>query len=368
MSIEKISYYLSYTDCIPIINIPSGIAHLVCGLYGSNVPEVRDPEDFESLTRRKLDDWTHLQKAIAILTIVGTLFLCIKKINEKFELDYVMGALPERPPIEFGSHVVPEKLLDDPEFLIAAFPRTGGNWLFTHASERLRGDKVWIKELVDRGIFQAEWIEHIAPDLKNNAFVISLLSGVDGGYLQFRHLPEAQRNNFNVIRSALVSIKRSQRENFSRSEFYYSVLQHVTDKDVLTKDKEICESALRLGGLSLNDLTEENREVLEFAVSAVCHNHKELEYVPTKTLMNPEFHKGIFDFISRAKLAAGMGRAVGIRSHAEDWLRHVTEDHGWFQNFWADRKSKSADAARAQDMWQSATHPDPQSRKLLRVS
>src|ERR1700722_18141399 len=124
-SLNVVSDCLSYTDYIPVFNLPSGLAHLACGIseaiYGPEAQAAAE-EDFESLTFRKLDDWTHLTKAIAILSVIGILFLWMKRIEICSELDYVRGSLlwPVGQGQTFNVDTIPERLFADREWVEAA--------------------------------------------------------------------------------------------------------------------------------------------------------------------------------------------------------------------------------------------------------
>lgn len=59
--LDAVSYYLSYTEFMPILSIPSGIIHLICAIrdrYFGAPPSIpsSDITDCISLARRKLDD------------------------------------------------------------------------------------------------------------------------------------------------------------------------------------------------------------------------------------------------------------------------------------------------------------------------
>lgn len=75
--LESLSSYFSYTDYIPLLSIPSVVVHLIiiCAIRTAIFGQAflgKTKEDFQRLTRRKLDNWNHLKKAIATFSIVGT--------------------------------------------------------------------------------------------------------------------------------------------------------------------------------------------------------------------------------------------------------------------------------------------------------
>jgi len=341
--LDKISYYLSYTDCIPIINLPSGIVHLICGIRDSifkPTSSVKTNEGFEALTRRKLDNWTHLDKALAIISVVGTLILLKKKVDIAFELDYVKGAVcAGLYGCSYSMDTVPKRLFNDREWLEGAFSVNYGLYftqVFEKASLEHRQDKKWVSQLISSGQFRPTDYNNLPDNLKKDReLALTILNtkiiGTDKSDVYcaekvFQYLPESLRNIAEIARKAFTICR-------TRSEANYNVIMHITDKSVLESDDELCLGGVQIGCISFKDLNSERRSNYRYALAAVQHNHRQWADIPLDMQSNAQFRKELREYFMH-----GLIFQRYFSSSSGKWYRDIINDIEWFRQYWKARE------------------------------
>lgn len=217
---QAISQYLSFTECIPIFNLPAGIIHLICAIFEVIFPrESSDPieiEDLSSLTRKKLDDWTHLQKALSILSIVGTILLMIKRVTRVRDYVKIMDLVEayefnaeekEMPPF-------PDFVLQDQEWVISLLNSTIMPDMFIKAVPTpYREDKNLILEIIYRGLFRTPWYPSLEEDLKKDLEIIFPLIDQDPYILKYLSHETLTNHSFlTLFYEKLVQRVRSDRD------------------------------------------------------------------------------------------------------------------------------------------------------------
>ena len=164
--LDKISYYLSYTDIVPILNIPSAIVHFICAIrdraLGVSSRQKYPPivnESFRQIVIRKLDKQSHLQKGVLAISGIGCLILVYKCIKKKWDVHQVCKR--ETKGFEY-------ELLNDREIFTAFLKKAKAEEAYTPKHPNLSGPSnlllLNIMRVMDNSI------------LKNKNFIISLIN------------------------------------------------------------------------------------------------------------------------------------------------------------------------------------------------
>lgn len=304
MDLDKVSYYLSYTDSVPIINIPSGIVHLICGIrdliFGAQPQELDG--GCTNLTDRKLDDWSHLTKAIAILSIIGNLFILIKLFTCTMELRAAAEALKKdnmgRDSEEIGSQLdqISPNLLNNKWWLETAF-RNGiyESNLFERMDPTLKSDREWILDLLNKEIFPLENFADLPQEIRNDrAVAIAAFENADG-------------NNALLSASELI-------------------VRHITDRSLLECHDGLCRGAVRLGVIPFNELHETRKCMYEFGIEAVKFDHTQWATLPAEMQKNREL-------LTALKGWFNLGLSQDEDCVAGAWVRKIIDDRGLMKNF-----------------------------------
>lgn len=342
-ALSTLSYYMSYTDEFPIVNIPSGVLHLICAIRDKMIgtPPPPQNEDFISLTQRKLDNWTHLQKAVAIFSIIGTIFLMKDMIENYFDLGYVTEMIDDRLGKPYEWKVIPQRLIDDSEWLRKAVTEKGVSFtaLFKRAQETDRGDKVWIMGLIDKGIFEYSDFEFMTNALKNDRTIAlkiinhTILNkerrNIYHGEKVFEKLPEALRNDIEIVRATYNRVKD---DPFA----YTYIIPFITYKSVYHHHDELALKALQEKKIQFEDLTHNQKQNYKFAVAAVKLNHRKWGELPVEMQRNAKFLEELKKFFEIGYNAIRVGAAsldlFGMKAAAE-WVQAVFNDVEWFRQY-----------------------------------
>ncbi len=379
--LNNVSYYLSYTDCFPVVNIPSGAVHLLCAvaklicgiieaIFGATPYQPIEGEDFESLTYRKLDDWTHLGKAIAILSFFGIVFLW-EHINRIYrDLAHVTGVFNPRP---FETHDIPARLLEDREWVEAAVRRHGDHFshdIFRRTSARLMGDGEWILQLVERGVFKP-WHFYLLNQNLQHYRTIAIrcleMASIIGSHQIYNALPERHRNDPEIInRMTTNALHYIETASFAGgfSEFrqlpepcksnpaiidrlFAKALANVDDvMTMISIDKtlcsrcsvELCAEALGRGLISIQRLPSRQRSDYRVWLAAIQYGHRYWGELSSRGRSNPDLLRGL-----RAWFVKGYSERGNPFGAAGGWFNAVVRDKEWFQQLQA-RDAQNAKA------------------------
>ena len=280
MQIDRVSYCLSYTDCLPGVSIASGIVHLTCfvrdQIFGK--PEEfrpNGPEKLGALANRKLDDWSHLTKGILALTfIVGNVILLIEAIwralwvstistFEEVDSGHRLLILPD------DNELFPDKLLNDAEFIRAAAP-FHFHLITKLISEERKNDVQLMLDLI-RTHCLSEYSD-MSPELQQQEAIWRAY--IEQNVNNFQYLPENLKNDLDVIEAA--DKIREERHRMHRYDDSYipmlrSDLYHdIPNKEVLkARDNEMLVEAVRWGNFKLSELDVKYRSDRRYAIAAL---------------------------------------------------------------------------------------------------
>lgn len=332
--LEKISYRLAAIDYIPIVNIPSGIIHLICGIRGKTVGSDKQFVDaeFKNLTLRKLDNWSHLKKSLAILSVVGTFFMIKKRIDIAFEFGYVEGALHDGPGgVRFSLNTIPKRLLLDKEWLNAAshdkkkfFPT-----IFSKLNVEFRGNKKWVLDLIDRGAIYSGNFENLTKELQLDPdVVLKMLQSPDGENV-FAQLAPHLKDDSQLATVAFDKVF----SKFGRDTAAEKIVKYISDKTILMSKDSICLTAVESGSIAYNELNDTRKTDIEFCVAAVKSNHRQWAELSSSLQKNAQL---LIDL--RAWFKHGL--TIGYHSKAGSWVKALMMDRDWFKQYWAKRKEQ----------------------------
>jgi hypothetical protein len=212
--LDSVSYYLSYTDFIPVVSIVSGIVHLICAIrdhiFGAAAPVFPQNEGVYDLSKRKLDNWSHSTKGIlAIIPLIGNFILFCKWVTRQIELNQVLRATNN------GTSKVSQQQLYAKTLAVMKAQETTAS--------------------VAKGIFQA-----LPEDLKKDSKIVAVA--------------------FHKIGVSLV--------------------HDIRDKQILLSHFDLCKEALKVGYLEFADLSEQQKNILEYGMAAVAQNANQWRSLP----------------------------------------------------------------------------------------
>lgn len=232
---------------MPILSIPSGIAHLICAIRDRALKPMVYPvpanESFSTLTSRKLDNWSHLKKGIlAVIPIIGNAILFVNWAKRKVAMhnlcDYIKTA--------GSTNRIPSSIFNDKEFLTAALKLRQVNigtvsFVFQRTSAFNKQDKNFVIDLINKKLIDYTSYTDLSPVLQQDPDVVSSLitksDDFDTAKDFFMTLPSNLQNNFQVAQAVLNSAETAHR-NDSKFDYKFwlaSLIVPITNKDALTK-------------------------------------------------------------------------------------------------------------------------------------
>lgn len=317
MSLDKISNFLSYTDCIPLFNIPSGIVHLTCDVRDRTVGKPNAPapkdESLVALSARLLDDWSHLTKGLLIISIVGSIVLIIEAIWRHFilcEIASIKKLYPGNIPDSLSTpRFFPEKLLNNAEFIKAA--KNHGLSIEEVMTDARKDDKNLIIDLIQSG--QLSKYSSISNRLQNDRTIA--LEFVKKSPTKFDQLPDLLRNSHAILLAAKTSgLNEAQNDPwvFNRladplkndvaiikatinckegPDTPEEILLKVPDKNVLKMDEDdLLIRAVKYGIFQLNDLYPKFRDDRRYAIAALYADFSKAPIYMTLPLDSKQFN------------------------------------------------------------------------------
>jgi hypothetical protein len=280
--LDSVSYYLSYTDFIPVVSIVSGIVHLICAIrdriFGAPAPLVSPKdEDLFDLSKRKLDNWSHSTKGIlAIIPLIGNFILFCKWVDRELGLYRVAKCVQKGGVAQIQK--IPAQLFSDKEFLLGIFSATGGKHFgkfFARVPAHIQQDKEFVLSLINKNLCTDAHYHHLPACLQADrdiAFV--LLTRYRGNTPNiFAKFPEALRNDPQVIAATLAA-----------GDPYYvrgQILEHITNRERLKVDKELYRAAVRKGIFTFKELEPQHQQDFYFALQAVLYDPSQFQDLPT---------------------------------------------------------------------------------------
>lgn len=211
------SYYLSFTDCIPVVNIPSGIMHLICGIFSSKHPLDQLATEYKQFTYQKLEDWTHIQKSVAILSNIGIVFLIYSRIKFCFKLLDILKSLNDE---KDSISSIPQSLFSDQRWFtetIAYNPRHFSS-LFARADIGIRNNESLVLNFINNGAFTYSDYANLSDDLKKNRTIaLAILKGKNG-YKVYKALPLELKNDREVAKTAFSEGEKALGGNFLHTD------------------------------------------------------------------------------------------------------------------------------------------------------
>jgi hypothetical protein len=188
--LDKISYYLSYTDTIPILNVPSAIIHLICAIRDQallpQVYPIPANESFRQLATRKLDDWSHLKKGLLAITVIGSAILFHNWAKRKWEVHQLCnyaksGGKTGRFPILNDQDVFSAFLKERNAHKATRIPRQNifycsDTWSYAYDLNDLnKKDKNFIMRLINDKLINVDFLWLIDSSMRNDPEVVIAL-------------------------------------------------------------------------------------------------------------------------------------------------------------------------------------------------
>lgn len=318
MSLDAISYQLSFTDWIPIANIPSGILHLICDIRDRIMgkPDYQAPKDSSviALGDRLLDDWSHLTKALLIISLVGSIVLLVDHIWRNLHF--------------WDLHSIPEKLLNNAEFIKSAVLVHGELGVIAKMSNELKDNKNLILDLIHSGELstygsrygQREYacmstrlqndpeialefmkvhpnkFDQLPDAVKNvtetnQAVKTKALALVKSDPSVFGQLPDFLKNNVEIIKAAL-----DHKDKLNPEE----ILRKVPDKNVFKMDEDnLLIKAVEYGIFKLKELDTKFRDDRRYAIAVLYADFAKCPIYMGTFLPIPQSEQ--FDLLSEAR-------------------------------------------------------------------
>ncbi|WP_284453002.1 hypothetical protein [Parachlamydia acanthamoebae] len=313
--LDTASYYLSYTDFVPIISIPSGIVHLICAIrdraFGTPPSKSNDPINIFSLTRRKLDNWSHVTKGVlALIPFLGNFILVCKWLKRQDDFSNVSLFLNGHNAFlkEF-----PKKLFNDKEFLLALFKEKPFCFktVFGRTPDDIKNDKPFILSLINDK-HMTFYAYEILQSLKEDRDIIEALIAKDPVcYQYFQKLPKTFQNDLDIIKKIFAIAKK-------RDSSYPAFIKHVPNKNILKENEELYITAVSHGIFKFKELDTARQYLLQYGIAAVLHDHHQWHHLPEHLKKNKILLEQLIWF--------------AICNTSVSW--EATTNEPWFKQFW----------------------------------
>ena len=313
-SLDKLSYYLSYTHFVPFVSIPAGIVHLICAIRDRALnPQVYPPappnESLPAFTNRKLDkaiglrsskkvstsllsslekdvathelddlkpialdNWSLLTKGIlAIIPVIGNAILFKKWVDRQTARSNLFVYMENNPAVDLNS--IPNYPFHDQEFLKRLCDRqvscTNATAFFRKTSNANKNDKVFIREMIADNKIGFESFQDFSLTLQaDNDIIRDLIENThkDSIIHFFTGLPRDKRNTPAIAHAAFAKAVKSPYGNIA------NLLNAVSDKDVFKgpgASEGLTIEALINGSLKFWELSDTQKQNENFAFAAL---------------------------------------------------------------------------------------------------
>jgi hypothetical protein len=326
--LDTVSYYLSYTEFIPVVSTPSGVVHLICAVrdrvFGKQPSSftLKDPDDFVSLARHKLDDWSHTTKGVlALIPILGNAILIFKWAHRQIELWDVQW-FSSGAGSGFLDHF-PAKLMNDKEFLGVLFRarKSLSDHIFKRVSADIKNDKPYVLKLIEDKFFSELSYDHLV-DLKEDREIILAIIAKGASTNFFAKLPETYRNDLQIIEQVYAVTKKS-------AGTYYTLVTNVPNRDILRQNDELYVAAVRNGVFNFNELDNARQQLQKFGIAAVLHDHHQWSELP--------------DHLQKDKVL--LKRLLWSSFFNTDWDWDEITAAPWFKELFSKEKAPASKAA-----------------------